>query len=82
VKIVLSALVIAVIVAAGWIFRYAYLPPVVFQDTGTRENPHGRFIVVCKVNRWTTYVACESVTMDIDRHVEEVKRWAEEYRKK
>jgi hypothetical protein len=80
-KVALSTLV-AVIVAAGWLFRYDYLPPVVYQDTASLDNPTGRSIVVCKVNRWTAYVACHSVIADIDQIVESVERRVQEQRRK
>jgi len=77
-RLALGVLLAVLLGGTGWMFRYAYLPPVVYQDTSTRDNPHGRSVVVCKVNRWTAYASCERVIVDLEEIVKDMERWAKD----
>lgn len=75
----MAALVMLVLGSAGWLFRYAYLSPIVVPD---HDNPRERAVVVCKVNRWTGYKTCETVIPDIDEIVADFERARESREKK
>lgn len=56
---VLAGLVALVLIGTAWMFRYAYLPPI-------KDGPTIGTVVVCKANRWTGGITCDSVTVDLE----------------
>lgn len=81
-KLALGSLSVLILAGAGWMFRYAYLPPIVHMEIPTRENPIGRLLVVCKANRWTGHVTCDSVSVDLELGAREMKQWMKDREKK
>lgn len=76
------ATVAVALAGAGWLFRYEYFPPFTRVELPTRDNPTGRSILVCKVDRWTAYASCETVVPDLEASVREAVQWFEERREK
>ena len=56
-----------VVAIVSWLFRYDYLPPVVQAVMAAHESPRGWRTVVCKADRWTRDVSCDSVIVEADR---------------
>jgi hypothetical protein len=69
------ALALIALAGAGWMFRYAYLPPI-------DDDPRIGMVVVCKANRWTGQVTCDSVMVDPQSAAREMEQWLRDHEKK
>lgn len=82
-KIVSAILVLLVLAAVAWFFRYEHLAPVTYTEPPRYpSDPPYRAIVVCKVDRWTSYTRCDRVEVDAVANVAEMERWLKEQKKK